>query len=163
MATRDEQVKKLQDLSAVVHSALGDDDPISDASAAGDWFEEELLKFDSYASMSAKEARHKAGQLLAAGLALARGYRALCHSLFEAPGIVRTRQAGSGAAVKLARDPKQAAKADAFKLWQEWQTGKARHRSGAAFARHVIDTLPTIESEKTVERWTRQWAKDAKK
>ncbi|MBN8737663.1 MAG: hypothetical protein J0H27_15530 [Xanthomonadales bacterium] len=65
------------------------------------------------------------------------------------------------AQAKLARDPKQAAKAKAFKLWQDWQTGRVRHKSGAAFARHVVDTLP-IESTKTVERWVTQWRKDAK-
>jgi hypothetical protein len=63
---------------------------------------------------------------------------------------------------KNARDPKQIAKAEAFKLWEDWQAGRARHKSGAAFARHVVDKLPLIESTKTVERWVTQWRKDAK-
>lgn len=57
---------------------------------------------------------------------------------------------------KLARDPKQQAKSEAFLLWCEWQAGAARYRSGAAFARHIVKTLP-IESIKTVERWMKQW------
>lgn len=61
-----------------------------------------------------------------------------------------------GAAVKLANDPKQAAKAQAFELWKQWQAGLTLHRSGAAFARHIVNSLP-IECTKTVERWMKQW------
>ena len=64
-----------------------------------------------------------------------------------------------GAAAKLARDPVQAAKLEAFKLWKDWQTGKTLHRSGAAFDRYVVDSLPTIKATKTVERWRSKWAK----
>jgi hypothetical protein len=65
-----------------------------------------------------------------------------------------------GVKVKLANDPKQAAKADAFRMWQEWQAGRALYKSGAAFARHVVDSLP-LESTDTVERWVRVWRKAA--
>jgi hypothetical protein len=68
----------------------------------------------------------------------------------------RRYNAVQSAKAKLARDPKQLAKAEAFRLWCEWQAGAARYKSGAAFARHVVDTLP-IESTKSVERWMATW------
>ena len=70
--------------------------------------------------------------------------------------------ASANAARRLRSDPKQSAKADAFKLWQDWRAGRALYKSGAAFARHVVDALPAIENTKTVERWVTQWRKDAK-
>lgn len=65
-----------------------------------------------------------------------------------------------GAAMKLANDRngKQAAKNEAFKLWQDWQEGKTLHKSGAAFARFVCDKHPVLQSPSTVERWARKWA-----
>lgn len=71
--------------------------------------------------------------------------------------------ARKAAAAKLANDPKQAAKAEARKLWADWQTGKTIHRSAAAFARFVVKTLPVIESEEAVKRWEREWRKEAGK
>ncbi|MET4570619.1 hypothetical protein [Rhodanobacter soli] len=67
------------------------------------------------------------------------------------------------AGAKLARDPKQAAKAEAFKLWSDWQAGKTLHKSGAAFARFVCDKYPVLESPTTVERWARKWAVEKSK
>ena len=77
--------------------------------------------------------------------------------------IARSSLAQDRALKKLANDPKQAAKTEAFKLWQQWQQGKALHKSGAAFARHVIATLPAIESSKVVERWVTDWQRNAGK
>lgn len=57
-----------------------------------------------------------------------------------------------------ANDPKQAAKAKAHQLWQDWQSGKALHKSGAAFARHVV-AHTNIEDTNTVQRWMRSWRK----
>lgn len=67
-------------------------------------------------------------------------------------------QARMGVRARLLKDPKQAAKAEAFRMWQEWQAGKAIHGSGAAFARRVVD-LTAIEDPNTVQRWMRQWRK----
>ncbi len=66
-----------------------------------------------------------------------------------------------GIEAKLRNDPKQAAKADARKLWNNWQTGQTLHKSQAAFARHVVDAFPVIENPKSVERWATQWRKEA--
>lgn len=75
---------------------------------------------------------------------------------------LRSSQARAAAFTKLANDPKQAAKAEAFKLWQEWQAGRARYKSGAAFARHVIETYPILEDPVSAGRWVTQWRKHAK-
>ena len=77
--------------------------------------------------------------------------------------MTRSSMAQEGALRKLANDPKQAAKAEAFKLWQQWHQGKIQHRSGAAFARYVIENLPTITSTKVVERWATGWQRNAAK
>ncbi|MEJ7746147.1 MAG: hypothetical protein WKF61_05220 [Luteimonas sp.] len=73
-----------------------------------------------------------------------------------------TNNAKKAAAVKLSKDPKQAAKNEAFVLWQDWQSGHVLHKSGAAFARYVVERLP-IESTKTVERWMQTWKESAGK
>ena len=64
--------------------------------------------------------------------------------------------AQKAAKAKLAKDPKQAAKTEAYKLWQDWQSRKTLHKSGAAFARYVVD-LTAIEDTGTVQRWMRIW------
>lgn len=72
-------------------------------------------------------------------------------------------RAKRGAQKKLERDSdgKQAAKLEAFNRWVAWQNGSVAHKSGAAFARHIVETLP-IENTKTVERWMQAWRKDMK-
>lgn len=60
---------------------------------------------------------------------------------------------------KLQRDPKQAAKAEAFRMWQAWQAGEVIHASGAAFARHVVEQT-VIEDPNSVQRWMRKWRAD---
>lgn len=61
-----------------------------------------------------------------------------------------------GVEARLRNDPKQAAKAHAFRLWRDWQTGKTVYASGAAFARHVVEQT-VIEDPNTVQRWMRNW------
>ncbi|MGH8183895.1 MAG: hypothetical protein ACREPH_09560 [Rhodanobacteraceae bacterium] len=63
---------------------------------------------------------------------------------------------------KLANDPKQAAMREAFKLWQAWRAGESVHKSGAAFARHIVRQFPVIESPMTVQRWVTAWTRQAK-
>ena len=73
-----------------------------------------------------------------------------------------TQQRRSGAMKKLANDPRQKEKENVRVLWGDWQTGKTKHTSGAAFARYVVDHAKFIKSEKTVERWAIAWAKESK-
>jgi hypothetical protein len=75
--------------------------------------------------------------------------------------IFKSLIAAANAERALRKDPKQAAKEQAFKLWQAWQSGKETHKSGAAFARHVVGLLPAIESTKTVERWCTAWRNES--
>lgn len=63
--------------------------------------------------------------------------------------------------MRLTADPKQAAKVDALRHWEAWQRGELRFKSGAAFARSVVEYSP-IESTKTVERWMKDWTAAAK-
>jgi hypothetical protein len=72
-------------------------------------------------------------------------------------------RAREGSAAKLANDSdgKQAAKQNAFNQWVAWQNGAVTYKSGAAFARHIVETLP-IENTKTVERWMQAWRKETK-
>jgi hypothetical protein len=74
---------------------------------------------------------------------------------------VRSNLARVAARASVANSPKQAAKAEAFKLWRDWATGKAKYKSGAAFARDVCARFPVIENQKTAERWATQWRKEA--
>lgn len=85
---------------------------------------------------------------------------------FVAPLIGMTQLeilAKRGAAARLERDAdgKQAAKVKAHDLYLNWQAGHIRFKSGAAFARHIVDTLP-IENTKTVERWMKKWRDSTK-
>lgn len=75
--------------------------------------------------------------------------------------LLESKHRRQGAASKMARDPVQAAKGDAFKLWQDWRAQRARFENGADFARHVVVTFPAIKSTKTVERWVTNWRKEA--
>jgi len=72
--------------------------------------------------------------------------------------LMQTAARKKGAMRKLANDPKQADKAKARTLFDDWQKGCAIHASGAAFARHVVDNT-SIEDTNTVQRWMREWRK----
>lgn len=73
----------------------------------------------------------------------------------------RRQVAAQGARARIARGSKgkHAAKEKAFEMWQQWQSGQTKYKSGAAFVSHVVDSLPALENEKTVERWVREWRK----
>lgn len=84
-------------------------------------------------------------------------------SIEKAKGLaaqMQSEQARAGARARLAKNPVQAAKPDAYKLWLDWQERRALHKSAAAFHRYVIDQLPIITDTKTVERWCREWKKN---
>lgn len=65
---------------------------------------------------------------------------------------------------KLARDPKQAAKAEAFKLWQARRAGKhPTLRTNEQFATECQSRWPVLTSAKNILGWCTQWNKDAKR
>jgi hypothetical protein len=77
--------------------------------------------------------------------------------------IVRKVRARDAAMVKLARDPKQAAKAEAFKLWQERHAGKhPKLRTNEQFAGECMDRWPVLTSVKVICGWCTDWTKAAK-
>lgn len=123
----------------------GIDDAYLQASAAAD-------------SFRAAKRHRAAGQIDATVTDMARGATWLAYAINTFYLAPRRR----GARVTLSRSPAAKVKPEARKLWQDWQAGRTRYKSGAAFARHVVDAFPDIESTKTVERWATQWRKEAK-
>lgn len=73
---------------------------------------------------------------------------------------VRKRFAKLGAAAKLDRDPKQAAKREIQQSWEDWQSGRELHANQAAFARAMCARHPDIMNPSTVEGWSRTWSKE---
>lgn len=80
--------------------------------------------------------------------------------IFVAHRALTREQVKAAAPSRLANDPKQAARREAFKLWQAWRAGKTVHKSAAAFARHIVDKHPIIESPITVQRWVAKWSRE---
>ena len=63
-------------------------------------------------------------------------------------------------AAQNARPEQRAAKEQAMKLFEDWQSGKKIFQSGAAFARHVVEhSNKVLVSPKVVERWVTGWMK----
>jgi len=88
-------------------------------------------------------------------------------SLFTAKKIVDAKKqarrdlARRAAAVRLERSPKQAEKSCAHALWKDWQAGKLSFRSGAGFARYVMDKVPGLRNQKVIEGWVTGWRRAA--
>lgn len=71
--------------------------------------------------------------------------------------LTRTEIARAGVAAKLARDPKQAAKATVKECWEAWQEEPDRYKSKAAFARDMLNKFEHLESQPVIEGWCRAW------
>jgi hypothetical protein len=68
-----------------------------------------------------------------------------------------------GAARKLAKDPKQAAKKEATKLWQERYDGKhPKLGTNEQFATECMRRWPVLKSAKVILGWCTKWTKAAK-
>ncbi|MEP6908062.1 MAG: hypothetical protein ABI858_08800 [Pseudoxanthomonas sp.] len=77
--------------------------------------------------------------------------------------VSRTNQGKNGAASKLAKDPRQAAKAGAFKLWKERYAGKhPKLRTNEQFATEVMRLWPVLPSSKVICGWCTVWTKEQK-
>lgn len=73
-------------------------------------------------------------------------------------------RAKAGAKAKLESDPKQAAKAEAHKLWQEQYDGKHPElRTNEQFAAECMRRWPKLTSAKVILGWCTQWNKEAKR
>lgn len=68
-----------------------------------------------------------------------------------------------GAMKKMKRDPVQAAKAQAFKLWQERRAGKhPKLRTNSQFAIECMRCWPILTSHDVITGWCTEWTKQAK-
>lgn len=76
---------------------------------------------------------------------------------------VRRQQSRAAAAAKQARDPKQAAKTEAFKLWTDRHAGKHPNlRTNEQFAAECMRRWPVLTSAKVILGWCTDWNKAAK-
>ena len=76
---------------------------------------------------------------------------------------LRSSQARAAAQAKLANDPVQAAKAEAFKLWQERHAGKhPKLGTNEQFATECMRRWPVLTSSKVICGWCTAWTKEAK-
>lgn len=68
--------------------------------------------------------------------------------------------AAKGGEAKKARDPKQAAKAKARELWNDWKDGKRKFEGVEKWAMKVVELYPILESVKNVASWNAKWEKE---
>ena len=66
----------------------------------------------------------------------------------------------SGAAAKLAIDPKQVEKAVVRECWNEWKKQSNRYSGKAEFARDMLTKFEHLKSQPVIERWCREWEKE---
>lgn len=78
-------------------------------------------------------------------------------------GVWRSMQAMASAERKLAKDPKQAAKDEAKKLWLERRAGKHPDlRWNWQFAAECVRRWPVLTSPDTIKGWCTKWEKEAR-
>ena len=70
------------------------------------------------------------------------------------------RQAQSGAAAKLAIDPRQIEKAMVRECWDEWQKQLDRYQGKAEFARDMLTKFENLKSQQVIANWCRTWEKE---
>ena len=58
---------------------------------------------------------------------------------------------------KLAADPKQKEKILVRECWDEWQKQTDRYKGKAAFARDMLNKFESLESQRVIERWCKEW------
>lgn len=69
-----------------------------------------------------------------------------------------------GGLARASKDPKQQAKADARRLWQERQEGRhPKLRTNAQFANECLDRWHVLTSQKVILRWCAEWNKEARR
>lgn len=66
----------------------------------------------------------------------------------------------SGAAARLANDPKQKEKSFVYDCWQSWQKNPDSYKGKAAFARDMLTKCERLESQKKIEDWCRVWERN---
>ena len=69
----------------------------------------------------------------------------------------RVQLAKAGGHARHAADPKQGAKQQAKECWDAWQKKPAQYKSKSAFARDMLDKFESLESQRVIERWCKEW------
>ena len=69
----------------------------------------------------------------------------------------RVQLAKAGGHARHAADPKQAAKQQAKECWDAWQRRPTQYKSKSAFARDMLDKFESLESQRVIERWCKEW------
>lgn len=70
---------------------------------------------------------------------------------------IRSEMARAGAAGRIAKDPKQSAKASVKECWELWQRDPERYKGPSAFARDMRSKFENLESDEVIRRWCREW------
>ena len=71
--------------------------------------------------------------------------------------------AAKAARAKHLRDPKQALKKQVRAKWEHWQQHLDEWDGNAGFAQDIQKAFPTLKSQPTIEKWCREWKKEAQK
>jgi len=56
-----------------------------------------------------------------------------------------------------ATDPKQKDKALVRECWSDWQKEPGRYKGKSAFARDMLNKFESLESQRVIERWCKEW------
>ncbi len=72
-------------------------------------------------------------------------------------GADRKKIGRTGAAARLAKDPKQADKQNVRDCWERWQKNRHEYKSKSAFARAMLEKYENLESHRVIERWCKEW------
>ena len=78
----------------------------------------------------------------------------------EDEASVRRDLAAKAGKARAASTPVAADKEKAKKLWEKYQSGRLTFKSGAAFARHIVENF-SVQNTRTVERWMHEWTSEA--
>lgn len=70
---------------------------------------------------------------------------------------IRSTQNSEAAAIRHAKDPKQAAKRAVKEHWESWQQDPTKYSAKEKFAYAMLDEFPELKSAAVITRWCREW------
>lgn len=73
----------------------------------------------------------------------------------------RSKRARKAALKRISEDPKQMAKREVRKCWEDWQKRPGDYKGKADFARDMLRNFPKLASQPVLERWCREWESNA--
>lgn len=72
----------------------------------------------------------------------------------------RSETAKIGAQAKLAKDPKQKAKALVRECWDAWQRKPSSYKSNSAFALGMLDKYESLKNQAVIAGWCSKWSRE---